>query len=630
MSSRYGVTIRRTTPLRLAAHPDAPAEGDWYEWARDSTRPIAIDLFCGAGGLSHGLEAAGYRVALSVDLDEWALESHAHNLSGLVLRRDLAVDESRDEIVRRFKDLEVDLIAAGPPCQPFSRAGRSKIRSLVDLGIRDAADAREELWRAFLDLTDRIRPRAVLMENVPDMAFADGMILLRLIIDRLERIGYEVDTRIVNTWLYGVPQHRQRLIIVGVRDGSVFDWPDPLEQVTVHDAIGDLPILNVKPDTPIGSEIMEYRGTDASDFARKARKECTDDTTNLVYDHHTRAVREDDYEAFELMEPGTLYSELPDSVKRYRDDIFDDKYKRLDWSSFSRSITAHIAKDGYWYIHPDQHRTLTVREAARIQTFPDTFRFAGSRSHQFHQIGNAVPPILGEVVGAAILDRLRQEESALPRRRIDRDLFQQRLDQWAAKDRKDASWAYPGDPWSVTVGLVAGSKGKSGRLTPDEILELAPKFEDTTPMTLLELEAVSYSEHCQNIIKRLAKVVTAVQGHPDGWESDNWRDVAGFGPSACSWYELMTGESNGLVISSAVLRVTARVTGTDVDRRNGKSFGRMELAKLVGYSENAAMLNIAMHRLGSVICLPQNPECYECPVQEVCQESKRRNTYLSR
>lgn len=619
MSSRYGVTIRRTKPLRLARHPGTPTEEDWHEWVRDSTRPIAIDLFCGAGGLSHGLEAAGYRVALSVDLDEWALESHAHSLPGRTLRRDLAVDESRDEIVGLFKEFEVDLIAAGPPCQPFSRAGRSKIRSLVDLGTRDAADPREELWRAFLDLADRIRPRAVLMENVPDMVFADGTVLFRLLIDRLERIGYGVDAKIVDTWRYGVPQHRQRLILVGIRDGSVFNWPDYLEAVTVRDAIGDLPILDVRPDMPIGSEVLKYGSPDASDFARKARKECSGHAASLVHDHVTRAVREDDHKAFQLMESGTLYSELPNAYKRYRDDIFDDKYKRLDWSNLSRSITAHIAKDGYWYIHPDQHRTLTVREAARIQTFPDTFRFAGFRSHQFHQIGNAVPPILGEVIGAAILDSQRQvEDGAVARRRVDRDVFRQLLGQWAIKDREDASWAYSSDPWQITVGLATSSRGKSHHKIPNKVLEVAPKFEDASLEILSELEAVANSKPLQKRMECLAKVAVAVKNQPEGWNSCEWREVAQFGPSACNWYELLTGESDGLVVSSAVLRVTARVTDTDVDCRNRSSVGRMELAKLVGHGDSAAILNIAMHRLGATICRPHNPDCTDCPVRKVC------------
>ena len=393
---KYGVTPRRSAPLRLERHPEAPGEEGWDAWVRDSVRPIAIDLFCGAGGLSHGLEAAGFRVALAVDLDERALESHAHNLPGPAVRLDLGAEQARDEIVSLFADIQVDLIAGGPPCQPFSRAGRSKIRSLVDRGVRDPVDLRKELWRAFLDVVERIQPRAVLMENVPDMALGDDMIVLRTMIDRLEQSGYEVDARIVDAWRHGVPQHRQRLILIGIQGGAGFEWPSSTERVEVRHAIKDLPVLDVEPDRPIGSEVMAYNPRDLSDFARRARKECVGSAAWVVHDHQTRAVREDDFEAFKLMSAGTLYSDLPDDLKRYRDDIFTDKYNRLDWSDLSRTITAHLAKDGYWYIHPDQHRTLTVREAARLQTFPDTFRFAGSRSHQFQQIGNAVPPALGE------------------------------------------------------------------------------------------------------------------------------------------------------------------------------------------------------------------------------------------
>ena len=133
--------------------------------------------------------------------------------------------------------------------------------------------------------------------------------------------------------------------------------------------------------------------------AAAARRACPRRDRASIHDHITRDVRPDDAEAFALLGEGQTYADLPERLQRYRSDIFTDKYKRLAWDEVSRSITAHIAKDGYWYIHPEQHRTLSIREAARVQTFPDWFRFAGQPTHRLSQIGNAVPPLLGEALG---------------------------------------------------------------------------------------------------------------------------------------------------------------------------------------------------------------------------------------
>ena len=197
--------------------------------------------------------------------------------------------------------------------------------------------------------------------------------------------------------------------------------------------------------------------------------------STVVWDHVTRPVRDDDREAFGLMKPGTRYGDLPKHLRRYRADIFNDKYNRLAWNDLCRSITAHIAKDGYWYIHPLEDRTLTVREAARVQTFPDMFRFAGTRSHAFRQIGNAVPPALGAAVGKAILDASMQ--SIVPKAKRESSRFQrlrENLLKWAQEDAKAAPWRHPGDPWQVLAGVVLSDRAAGNDKGASEFLRGFP------------------------------------------------------------------------------------------------------------------------------------------------------------
>ena len=379
-----------------------------------------------------------------------------------------------------------------------------------------------------------------------------------------------------------------------------------------------------RSDEPVGAEVMPYVEPQVqSDFARTARKRCEGADIDVVYDHQTRAVRADDLKAFGLMKPGTLYSDLPDDLQRYRDDIFDDKYNRLGWDDFSRSITAHIAKDGYWYIHPEQHRTLTVREAARIQTFPDHFRFAGTRSHQFHQIGNAVPPALGEVIGSAILkaQRTQREAESIPASAV-RCTFRTELLAWTAHDRVSAPSAYPGDRWSVLVGVMLAGKGASGWPLAQDVLAIAPSFEAATPRVLEALATMADPGVRFRAVQRLVRACAAMRTEPLGIDSELWLQHTGLGPSARRWAQGLSDPGSGLVASSAVLRVTARVTNTDVDRQNRNSAGRMELAKLIGSGLEAAELNIGMHRLGTDVCTAETPSCHSCPLRTTCAGRK--------
>ena len=606
----YAVQVRRLPPVRLEPHRDHPGSDGWVEWVKSQGRPVAVDLFSGAGGLSLGLEEAGYRVVLAVDTDPWALETHRANFPGEAVDADLGDPNIVESVIARLQGLDVALIAGGPPCQPFSRAGRSKIRSLVEKG-RDPNDPRRELWRAFLRVVEEVGPQAVLLENVPDLALGDDVTVVRLMTARLEELGYEAYWRIVEAWQHGVPQHRQRFILVATKNAGAFRWPAAEARVDLRDAIGDLPRLG---DTT-GELELRYKGEPATDFQRAARATMVLEAREVVWDHHTRAVRPDDREAFEQMTAKTRYSDLPEHLRRYRDDIFDDKYKRLGWNELSRSITAHIAKDGYWYIHPEEHRTITVREAARIQTFPDSYRFAGSRSHVFRQIGNAVPPKLAEVIGRKVLNALQSRPEQAEQRWSRRlRIARQALLDWTADDRVSAPWRYPGDPWAVLVGRLIAPRADEIEAV-DGFLARWPDpaswLQDRDRLRRLGEVGVRAAARVCVTADRVARVVCE-----GGWRDG---DVAlELTPADKSWL-LGIGLADGSLVSSAgVLRVLARWFGdATIDSRRGTD-GRLALARFIGV-ESAAELNAGLYGLARSVCSPAAPACERCPVAASCR-----------
>ena len=196
-------------------------------------------------------------------------------------------------------------------------------------------------------------------------------------------------------------------------------------------------------------------GRSASALARALRERLCGSEAGLIRDHITRAVRVDDAAIYRCMKPGDTYLDVPQHLRRYRHDIFDDKYFRLPFDDVSRTITAHIAKDGYWYIHPQQDRTLSVREAARIQTFPDSFRFAGHPTNRFRQIGNAVPPMLARAIATQIGESLdgTAVANAIGERPVEYGSFRSDLIGWFHVHGR-------GFPW------------RTGRLTPWQFLLL--------------------------------------------------------------------------------------------------------------------------------------------------------------
>lgn len=586
-------------------------------WVQARRRPTAIDLFAGAGGLSLGLGQAGFDVLVGADSDPWAMETHAANMPGLTWTGDLADPSHFLQALEVWGIRSVDLVAGGVPCQPFSRAGRSRIAKLVEDGQRAAHDERADLWQSFIAVVERLRPEAVLVENVPDLPrWNDGSVLIGFQ-QSLADLGYAVEARILDGFRFGVPQHRQRLILVGVAADRRHVWPEPTGRpVLLEDAIRDLPII---PRAQRAEELPYDPSRISSPFQRRMRAGMKGETAAVVHDHISRDVRPDDLEAFDLLEEGQTYVDLPEHLRRYRSDVFTDKYKRLSWKELCRSITAHIAKDGYWYIHPDQHRTLSVREAARVQTFPDDFRFAGTQTHRYRQIGNAVPPALGRVVGEALRETL-----AGPRRSTrERDRFRRSLLAWHGERPVRRPWRTAADPWHVLIGELALRRAPEA-----EVAAMFRRLRQAarTPRRVVGDEAgvagLLRSIGLRSAVESLLKVARHLVEHHDGRVPDDsleLRAIPGVGDYLAEAILCFGFGRRSVLVDTNTTRICARVSGRDVRKRFQL---RLDLHHLAGTPGPDGEFNRALLDLGELLCRPTDPICDECPVQDLCSHGR--------
>jgi DNA (cytosine-5)-methyltransferase 1 len=619
---RPGVPHHRGAPARPERHPDAPDPADIVairDWVKDRDRPTAIDLFAGGGGLSLGLHQAGFDVLVGADSDDWAMETHTANLPGLTWSGDLTDPTHFLQSLEVWGIESVDLVAGGVPCQPFSRAGRSKIASLVENGTRDAHDDRAELWESFVAVVDRLRPGAVLVENVPDLPrWNDGAVLIGFY-ESLRELGYTVEARILDGFRFGVPQHRQRLILLGFADGRRPLWPQPTDElVTLGDAIDDLPIV---PRAQRAEELPYDPDGAGNAFQREMRAGMRGVRRRVIWDHITRDVRPDDLEAFSHLEEGGTYLDLPQNLRRYRSDVFTDKYKRLRGGELCRSITAHMAKDGYWYIHPRQHRTLSVREAARVQTFPDDFRFAGTQTHRYRQIGNAVPVRLGRAVGEAIRLALAQETEGGDRV----DDFRSLLLDWHGERPASRPWRTASDPWHVLIGEL------SLRRAPEDVVAAmyrqlvsrarSPRQVAREPEASLEaLRAIGLRTAAQTVVE-IALEVDERFGGKLPKDPLELRKLPGVGDSLAEAVRCFGFGRPSVLVDSSTSRICTRVRGHEEGRRFQL---RLDLYGLAGPKGPDAPFNRALLELGETVCRPTAPCCGECPVAGLCARASEK------
>jgi DNA (cytosine-5)-methyltransferase 1 len=458
-----------------------------------------------------------------------------------------------------------------------------------------------------------LAPRAVLLENVPDLAaWDDGAVLIGLR-EGLRDLGYWTDARLLEAHQYGVPQHRARLFLVALRNQERFSWPAPTCRNTVRDAIGDLPEVGGGQR----QEVISYHGQPKGELQRRLRRGVASDERAMIHDHITRAVRPDDAQAYALMRPGQIYGDLPDHLRRYRNDIFRDKYKRLEWDELGRTITAHIAKDGYWYIHPAQDRTLSIREAARLQTFPDWYRFSGHPSVRYRQIGNAVPPLLSEVLGHSLKMQLAAKRRTSLRKSSAR--FRDVLLNWHADNDRDYPWRSGAPPWHVLMAEMCLHRTRATQVLPvyQALIELAP-----TPSELLQnldtarelLRPLGLKWRADNVLAVAKALVCNYDGRVPETALE-LRTLPGVGDYVANAVLCFSRGRRAVLLDTNTERIVARIRGAESVRRAQM---RMDLYDLSGRPGPDRSFNYALLDLGALICRAAKPACDKCPVRRHC------------
>lgn len=344
-----------------------------------TTHPNIIDLFCGCGGFSLGFERAGFNVLLGIDVWKDALTTYAYNHKySKTLQADLSLISPTDaELLLDGKS--IDVIIGGPPCQGFSIAGKR----IVD-------DIRNKLYKSFVSFVAHFRPKAFVLENVPNILSIGNGIVRDSIITDFSSLGYSIEYQVMTASDFGVPQNRKRAIFVGFKDGTHFNFPEHFKtpKVTAREALSDLP----------ESDIMDgaaYPVNCESEYQKLMRNNST-----AIYNHQPTIHNQKTIEIISKVPDGGNYKDLPAELQMTRK-------VHIAWTRLNSEKPSFTIDTGHrHHFHYKYNRIPTARESARIQSFPDDFIFLGSRTSQLKQIGNAVPPLLSEAIAKSLLSQL--------------------------------------------------------------------------------------------------------------------------------------------------------------------------------------------------------------------------------
>ena len=354
-----------------------------------------IDLFCGCGGFSKGFEQAGFNICMGIDLWQDATVTYQFNFpNAKVLNKDIT-EVNGDDILELtgLKEKDIDVIIGGPPCQGYSVSGKR----LID-------DERNKLYKNFVRIVSELQPKVFVMENVPGLVRLFGGVFGPQIQEDFSSIGYKVDLKILSSENYGVPQKRKRVIFVGINknyfpENAEFVYPTPFmwegsvfPALTCKDAISDLDFV---PDDKILGEDIPYKLPAVNDYQKKMRL-----GSKSILNHSVTLHTQKTKDIIKMVPDGGNYKDLPK-------ELWATRKVHIAWTRMNSRKPCFTIDTGHNHqFHYSANRVPTVRESARIQSFPDTFRFIGIKTSQLKQVGNAVPPLLSEAIARSVYDLL--------------------------------------------------------------------------------------------------------------------------------------------------------------------------------------------------------------------------------
>lgn len=358
-----------------------------------SNKYKVLDLFCGCGGISEGYCLAGFKIIGGIDFNEHATMTFAHNFKEAKVHNIDISQFSDEQIISEYCD--VDVIVGGPPCQGFSSANRYK---------KEQDDPRNKLFFEFIRFVKIIHPKVIMIENVRGLLTRDNGYAIDRIQEILGKEGYNISYQVLDASDYGIPQNRKRAIIVGIKRAFkdlIFDFGSIKKQkkTTVEDAIGELYDFEKAPD---GAKTL------AKEADTQLRKYLRAED-NKVLDHNIVYPAEKVQERIKHVPQGGNWQDVPSHLwPRNRQNRHSSAYRRLNPATQSCTIDTGNAHSNYF--HPLFNRIPTIRESARLQSFPDSFEFVGPRGSKYRQVGNAVPPLLSKAIASAIKKILDNED----------------------------------------------------------------------------------------------------------------------------------------------------------------------------------------------------------------------------